>query len=34
MYATTGFPTIARDIITAIARITLGAIFIAHGWQK
>ncbi|WP_166973475.1 DoxX family protein [Brevibacterium atlanticum] len=34
MYATTGFPTIARDIITAIARIILGVIFIAHGWQK
>jgi putative oxidoreductase len=34
MYATTGFPTIARDIITVIARIALGAIFIAHGWQK
>lgn len=34
MYATTGLPTFARDIITLIARITLGAIFIAHGWQK
>ena len=34
MYATTGFPTTARDIITVIARIVLGAIFIAHGWQK
>lgn len=34
MYATTGFPTIARDIITVIARIALGVIFIAHGWQK
>ncbi|GAA1932299.1 DoxX family protein [Brevibacterium antiquum] len=34
MYATTGFPTIARDVITVIARIALGAIFIAHGWQK
>ena len=34
MYATTGFPTIARDIVTVIARIGLGAIFIAHGWQK
>ncbi|MGO2185556.1 MAG: DoxX family protein [Brevibacterium aurantiacum] len=34
MYATTGFPTIARDIITVFARITLGVIFIAHGWQK
>ncbi|WP_209323749.1 DoxX family protein [Brevibacterium renqingii] len=34
MYATTGFPTIARDIITVIARIGLGTIFIAHGWQK
>ncbi|WP_210603154.1 DoxX family protein [Brevibacterium oceani] len=34
MYATTGFPTIARDIITAITRIALGVIFIAHGWQK
>lgn len=34
MYATTGFPTIARDVITLIARIGLGAIFIAHGWQK
>ncbi|SMX96029.1 MULTISPECIES: DoxX family protein [unclassified Brevibacterium] len=34
MYATTGFPTFARDIITVIARIALGVIFIAHGWQK
>ncbi|MGC2942720.1 MULTISPECIES: DoxX family protein [unclassified Brevibacterium] len=34
MYATTGIPTIARDIIALIARIGLGAIFIAHGWQK
>ncbi|WP_209370723.1 DoxX family protein [Brevibacterium renqingii] len=34
MYATTGFPTIARDIITVIARTGLGTIFIAHGWQK
>lgn len=34
MYATTGFPTIARDVITLLARIGLGAIFIAHGWQK
>ena len=34
MYATTGLPTSARDIITLIARIGLGAIFIAHGWQK
>ncbi|SDS21333.1 putative oxidoreductase [Brevibacterium siliguriense] len=34
MYATTGLPTFARDIITLIARIGLGAIFIAHGWQK
>nr|WP_275902106.1 DoxX family protein [Brevibacterium zhoupengii] len=34
VYATTGFPTIARDIITVIARIALGVIFIAHGWQK
>ena len=34
MYATTGFPTIARDIITVLARIALGVIFIAHGWQK
>lgn len=34
MYATTGFPTIARDVITLIARIGIGAIFIAHGWQK
>lgn len=34
MYATTGLPTFARDIITVTARITLGAIFIAHGWQK
>lgn len=30
----TGMPTIARDIIALIARIGLGAIFIAHGWQK
>ena len=34
MYATTGLATTARDIITVTARITLGAIFIAHGWQK
>ena len=34
MYATTGLATTARDIITLIARIGLGAIFIAHGWQK
>ncbi|MGO1908623.1 MAG: DoxX family protein [Brevibacterium linens] len=34
MYATTGLPTIVRDIVTAIARLALGAIFIAHGWQK
>ena len=34
MYATNGLPTFARDIITVIARIGLGAIFIAHGWQK
>lgn len=34
MYATTGLPTTARDIITVITRIALGAIFIAHGWQK
>lgn len=34
MYATTGFPTIIRDIVTALARITLGVIFVAHGWQK
>ncbi|MCS4593187.1 DoxX family protein [Brevibacterium sediminis] len=34
VYATTGLPTFARDIITLIARIGLGAIFIAHGWQK
>ncbi|MCD1285503.1 DoxX family protein [Brevibacterium sp. GP-SGM9] len=34
MYATTGFPTTVRDIVTVIARIGLGAIFIAHGWQK
>lgn len=34
MYATTGLPTSARDIITLIARIVLGTIFIAHGWQK
>jgi len=34
LYATTGFPTTVRDIVTVIARIGLGAIFIAHGWQK
>ena len=34
MYATSGLATTARDIITVTARITLGAIFIAHGWQK
>ena len=34
MYATTGLPTIARDVIALIARIGLGTILIAHGWQK
>ncbi|WP_309131458.1 DoxX family protein [Brevibacterium sp.] len=34
MYATTGLPTVVRDIVTLIARIGLGVIFMAHGWQK
>ncbi len=34
MYATTGLPVLVRDAIMLIARIGLGAIFIAHGWQK
>lgn len=34
MYATTGLPTLARDVIALIARIGLGVILIAHGWQK
>src|SRR5699024_2296639 len=34
VHAVPGFPTVARDIVTVIARIGLGAIVIAHGWQK
>ncbi|GAA1617477.1 DoxX family protein [Brevibacterium sanguinis] len=34
MYATTGLPTLARDVIALIARIGLGIILMAHGWQK
>lgn len=34
MYATHGAPITVRDITTLIARIGLGTIFMAHGWQK
>lgn len=34
MYATTGLPTIVRDIVTVLARVGLGVTFMAHGWQK
>ncbi|RBP65464.1 putative oxidoreductase [Brevibacterium sanguinis] len=34
MYATTGLPIVVRDIATLVARVGLGIIFIAHGWQK
>ena len=34
MYATNGLRTAARDIVMLIARIGLGVIFLAHGWQK
>lgn len=34
MYAAAGLPPLIRDIVTLIARIGLGAIVIAHGWQK
>lgn len=34
MYAAAGLPPLIRDIVTLIARIGLGVIFFAHGWQK
>lgn len=29
-----GIPTLVQDVVLLLARIILGAVFVAHGWQK